>query len=50
MKKSELYTIAITCVIDDKDYPAETKIGVIERLLEDRNVALYVESKEGENA
>lgn len=48
MKKSERYTMAVLCVLEDGILDGNQKIEVLETLMEDRKVALWSEKEEKE--
>lgn len=50
MKKSEIYHLAQIAVINSPSISPEGKIEVIQILLEDERVALYVEGQEAKKA
>ena len=45
MKNSEIYNMAMCCVIDDRRLDAGTKLEIVEKLINDRSIAEYSERK-----
>ena len=50
MKKSEIYHLAQIAVINSPSISPESKIEVMRILLEDENLALFVEDREAKEA
>lgn len=50
MKKSEAYRNAIFAVMDYKDIPQEDKLAVLKLLIDEEELALYIEQEEAKNA
>jgi hypothetical protein len=48
MKKSEIYTVAMCSVIEDRNITPIRKLEIIERLMQDKSIAKLVEEKEEE--
>ena len=49
MKKSEIYTVAMCSVIEDRNITPIHKLEIIERLMQDKSIATLVEEKEEED-
>lgn len=50
MKKSELYSMAMCCVIDNSRLDAGTKLEIIEVLMHEKSLAEWSEEKEEEKS
>lgn len=49
MKKSEIYTVAMCSVIEDRTIAPIHKLEIIERLMQDKGIAELVEKREEED-
>ena len=49
MKKSEIYTVAMCSVIEDRNLSAAHKLEIIEKLMSDKQLAEWTEKKDEED-
>lgn len=48
MKKSEIYSNAMCCVLEDRNVPTIQKLEIIERLMQDKQLAEWSEKHKEE--